>query len=144
VYNSSQLKVIKNNSNFDTRNLKRKLHLIVYADPDQKSNLSSVLDTIKNQKFPRSKVGLVFIVNFKATWIPDGILNSKLKSKQKENKDFIFVKDLNRVIQYKWHLKDNAVNLILLNKNQRILFTKKGDIKNSDINRLIKLIRKKM
>jgi hypothetical protein len=39
---------------------------------------------------------MVAILNMAATWIPDAVINFKLKSRQEEDKSTVFVKDLEK------------------------------------------------
>ncbi|MDH5721486.1 MAG: YtfJ family protein [Spirochaetia bacterium] len=139
IYNDENIKYISNNNPFDSRTLSGKNNLIVYADPDKKRDTEKLIDKLIQINVPESKLGKIFIINLAATWLPNIIINSKIKSKQESNPEIIFVKDYQKVLVKEWKLKDDEVNIMLLDENLKILFLKKGNIKDKDISAVIKI-----
>jgi len=49
------------------------------------------------EKFSTEKTGSVVVVNMAASWLPDVMINKKLKIKQEEYKTTVYVKDLKKL-----------------------------------------------
>ena len=66
-----------------------------------------------------------------------------LTKKEKENPGIQFVKDYDRVLQKLWRLNDDKVNLLLLDRNHKILYVKKGNIEIQDIEKALQIATRK-
>ena len=61
-----------------------KIIVLFYVDPDESDLNNHVSEALKAEKFPLEKYGSVAVINMSATWLPNAVLNMKLKSKQEE------------------------------------------------------------
>ena len=84
--------------------LKGKVHILFYVDPDERNLNEALSQALKKRHFDRKKYASVAMINLAATWLPNAILESKLKAKQKEFPDTIYVKDKKKVLVNKWGL----------------------------------------
>lgn len=66
--------------------------------------------------------------------------SDSLKNKQEKYPDTLYVKDLQSILVKKWDLKDDISNIVLFNKDGRILFLKKGKLNSEETFELIALI----
>jgi len=82
----------------------------------------------------------VAIINMAATWLPNFAIASSLESKQKKYPNTIYVKDLKKVLVSGWGMGDDSYNVLILSKQGKILFYKKGTLNQDEINLAIKLI----
>ena len=129
---------------FNTSFIKGKVYLVTYTDPDFRDLNKKLFDTIKAKKYDRSRYNSIAIINYKATWLPNFVLNMTLKKKQKKFPDTIFVEDRESVFVKKWGLKDNAMVVMLFNKDGKLLFIEDGQLNKKEQSKLIKLIEENM
>ena len=113
--------------------LKGKVHTLIYMDPDKRNGSKLLLAALAKLNYPKGVYSTVAIVNLAATWMPNAILESKLKSKQKELKNMEYIFDKTKFLVKKWHLKDNASNVFVLNKEGRVIYTKVGEFMAQDV-----------
>ena len=118
-----------------------KLHVLFYADPDEGGKNSHVDDALKAENFSPEKYTTVAILNMAATWIPDAVINFKLKSRQEEDKSTVFVKDLEKTLVQQWGLKDDESNIMLFGKDGKLLYSGAGKFTENQVQELLKIIR---
>ncbi|PHR55609.1 MAG: transcriptional regulator [Arcobacter sp.] len=125
---------------FSSDILKTKVHVLFYVDPDEKELNEHVSIALKEQAFDRNKYASVAIINMAATWLPNFAISSSLKAKQEKYPDTLYVKDLQSVLVKQWDLKDDSSNIVLFDKEGKVLFIKKGKLNSEEILELISLI----
>ena len=109
-----------------SKNLQGKVHILLYMDPDKREESMPFLDTLNAEKYDKKKYSTVAIVNLAATWMPDAILESLLSKKQKELQNTEFVFDKTKCFVKKWQMKDDASNVLVLDKDMKVLYQKSG------------------
>ena len=122
--------------------LKGKVFTVFYVDPDKKDVNNALADTLKAKKFDRKKVNSIAIVNLAATWMPNALIESKLKDKQKKFPHTIYVKDKKKVLVEKWKLSDDNSNILIFDKKGKLIYKKFGKVSASEIKKVIALIEK--
>ena len=122
--------------------LKGKVFTVFYVDPDKKDVNNALADTLKAKKFDRKKVNSVAIVNLAATWMPNALIESKLKDKQEKFPHTIYVKDKKKVLVEKWKLSDDNSNILIFDKKGKLIYKKFGKVSASEIKKVIALIEK--
>jgi len=120
--------------------LEGKVHLILYMDPDERKEMQALLDALNALDVDTKAYSTVAIVNLAATWMPDYILESILSKKQKELKNTSFVFDKKKYVLKKWQMKDDASNILIVDKNSKILYYKRGKISPVEIEYVIQMI----
>ena len=126
---------------WDSSTLKDKVHVLFYVDPDKKDVNEAFADALKAAKFDHDKYTSVAIVNLAATWKPNFIIEALLKSKQKKFPHALYVKDKKKVLVKKWALADDASNVIVFSKEGKVLYFKNGKLDESEISKVIQLIK---
>ncbi len=124
--------------------LKEKVHILFYVDPDKGDINEPLSQALKRRHFDRKKYASVAIINLAATWLPNGILESKLKVRQKEFPDMIYVKDKKKVLVDKWKLSDNNSNILIFNKKGKLIYKKFGKLSEKEIMSVLALIKKNL
>ncbi len=122
--------------------LNGKVHIIFYVDPDKKDLNENLSKALKKRHFDRKKYGSVAIINLAATWMPNILIESKLKSKQKEFPDTVYVKDRKKVLVKKWKLEDDNSDILIFDKKSKLIYKKFGKLSEAEIKDVIKLIEK--
>jgi len=84
------------------------------------------------------------MINLAATWLPNAILESKLKAKQKEFPDTIYVKDKKKVLVNKWGLADDNSDILVFNKQGKLIYKKFGKLSEKEITFVLALIEKNL
>lgn len=124
--------------------LKGKVHLLFYVDPDEKDLNNDLSDAVKAAELDRSKYASVAIINMAATWKPNFAINAALKSKQEKFPHTIYVKDMERHIVNAWNVADDNSDIIVFDKEGSVLFYNAGKVEGEQINEVIKLIKENM
>jgi len=128
-------------SAWSSEELKDKVYVLFYVDPDEKDLNEHVADLIKKQNFPTDKMTSVGIINMAATWLPNFAIASSLKEKQKKFPHTIYVKDFKKVLVKEWGLKDDSSNILVFNKQGQVLIKILGKASNEEADKVISLIR---
>ena len=129
-----------NDKPWHSTSLKGKVHVVLYMDPDERKGTQPLLDAL-NQLDVDSKVySTIAIVNLSATWMPDYILESILSKKQKELKNTSFIFDKEKMLVKKWQMIDDASNILIVDKNLRVIYRKMGKLSFKEIEKIIALI----
>jgi len=113
--------------------LKGKVHTLLYVDPDKRDDCKLLLDALKKLKHKKGDYTTVVIVNLAATWMPNIILESKLKSKEKELKNMEYIFDKKKYLIEKWQLEDDMSNVFVLDKQGRVIYVKNGKLIAHDV-----------
>ena len=132
--------LVSDDSAWNSNTLKDKVLVLFYVDPDEKELNDEFSQTLKANKYDRSKYGSLAIINLAATWKPNFVIASVLKGKQEEFPDTLYVKDKNSVLVKEWGLRDDSSDIIIFSKNGKVLFQKDGKMSEDEITTAIKVI----
>jgi len=120
--------------------IQEKVTILFYVDPDEKSLNEELSHALKEKEFDRDSFKSIAIVNLKATWLPNMIIEKLLKSKQKEFPYTTYVKDKNKILVKKWKLADDNSDILLFNKKGELIYKKFGKVSKKEIKKVIQLI----
>lgn len=121
--------------------IKDKVYVLFYVDPDEKDLNNHVSDALKAEKFPLTHYGSIAIINMAATWKPNFAIESALKSKQEQFPDTLYLKDFDKVLVKKWKMKDDSSNVLLFSKKGELIYRIGGKAEDKQVKELIKLIK---
>ncbi|MCF6205651.1 MAG: YtfJ family protein [Sulfurovum sp.] len=127
---------------WDSRSLVGKVHTVLYMDPDERKAAMPFLDALNAQPFDKQKYQTVAIVNLAATWMPDAILETMLAKQQKSLNNTIFVFDKTKYLLQKWHLKDDASNVLIFDAKGKLVYQKSGVLSADEIRQVMQIISK--
>ena len=120
--------------------LKGKIHTLLYIDPDQRHDTTAILDAINGKKFDTKKHKLVAIINLASTWMPNALIETKLKSNQKDMPHMLYVFDKTKHLLKNWNLKDDSINVLIFDKNGKLIYQKSGNFNSAKIQNILKMI----
>ncbi len=121
--------------------LRHKVHVIFYVDPDEKGLNDEFNNALKEQKFDRAKYASVAIINMGATWLPNFAIASSLEAKQKEFPDTMYVKDLHKKVLKAWELADDDFNIIITDPTGKVLHVQNGKIETEQFSEIFEIIK---
>jgi len=121
--------------------LKGKIHVLFYVDPDEKDLNNEASEALKNENFPLEKFQSFAIINMAATWLPNFAISSSLKEKQKRYPTTIYIRDYKKILVKEWKLSDDNNNIMVFDKLGKLIFRKDGKLNSGDIKKLIQVIR---
>jgi hypothetical protein len=121
--------------------LRDKVHVLFYVDPDEKDTNNDASEVLNREKFPGDKFHSVAIINMAATWLPNFTISSSLKEKQKRYPKTTYVRDNKKVMVKGWKIADDSSNVLAFDKNGKLIFRKDGKLTSEEIQTLIKVIR---
>jgi len=127
---------------WDSRQLQGKVHILLYMDPDKRDEAMPFLDRLNKMEFSKQRYSTIAIVNLAATWVPDALLESILTKKQKELKNTKFVFDKRKYLLKRWDLKDDDINILVLDRKMRVFYKKSGVLSAKDQEEIFDLVEK--
>jgi YtfJ family uncharacterized protein len=125
---------------WDSASLVDKVHVVFYVDPDEKDLNEGFADRLKKEGFDTNKYATVAIINLAATWKPNIIINALLKKKQKKFPSAVYVKDKNKVLVKRWGLADDNSDILVFDKDGKLLFSKAGKLSEAEMEQAVSLI----
>ncbi len=128
-------------STWSSSEIKGKVITLFYVDPDKKSINEPLEDALKAQDFDLTKYGSIAVINMAATWLPNVAIESSLKKKQEQHPNTTYVKDKTKYLVKNWDFADDEYQLIIFDKEGKILSTYKGVLNQSQINEVIATIK---
>jgi len=126
---------------WSSEELRGKVHVLFYVDPDEKDTNNETGEALDKENFPSDRFQAVGIVNMAATWLPNFAISSALKDKQKRYPRTIYVKDYKKVLVNAWKIADNSSNVLVFDKQGKLIFRKDGKLTQEEIQTLVKAIR---
>ena len=128
-------------TSWSSSEIRDKMYILFYADPDEKELNDDLPDLLLKENFPLDRYGSIAIINMDATWLPSSLVSTYIKSKQKEYPHTTYIKDMKKTIVKKWNLRDDNSDVVLFDKEGRVLFSVDGELSTKQIENLIKLIK---
>jgi hypothetical protein len=123
--------------------LKGKTTMLMYVDPDEKNKGEVFKPTIESfeKDLDFNKFQIVVIINLKATWKPNALIESLMKSKLTDYPKRIYVLDKDSVLVKKWGLTNDEYNTLVINKQAKVIYSHSGEWKKDEISKINSLIR---
>ena len=121
--------------------LKGKVHVIFYVDPDEKDTNNDASDALNKEKFPAAKFQSFGIINMAATWLPNFAISSSLEEKQKQYPRTLYVRDYKKAVVKAWGIADDSSDVLAFDKQGRLIFRKDGKLNAEEIQKLLKVIK---
>jgi YtfJ family uncharacterized protein len=121
--------------------LKGKVHVLFYVDPDEKDTNNETSEALDKEKFPSEKFQSVAIINMAATWMPNFAISSSLKEKQEKYPRTLYVRDYKKVLVQEWKLADDSSDILAFDKSGKLIFRKDGKLTPEEIQTLLKVIK---
>lgn len=120
--------------------LKGKVHVLFYVDPDEKDTNNEASEALDREKFHAEKFQSVAVINMAATWLPNFAISLSIEEKQKRYPRTLYVRDYRRVLVQAWQIADDSSNILAFDKEGRLIFRKDGKLSAEEIQRLIQAI----
>jgi len=120
--------------------LRSKLYVLFYVDPDEKDTNNKFSEALKAKNYDLNYFGTVAIINLAATWLPNVMIESKLKEKQKKYSNTIYVKDKSKVLVKEWQLQDDSSDVLIFNKSGELIYSYFGKLDSSEIAKALSII----
>jgi len=120
--------------------LKGKMYTVFYVDPDEKDLNDNFAEALKAKKYDKNKASSVAIINLAATWLPNMVIETKLKEKQKRYSSTLYVKDKTKVLVQKWQLEDDNSDILIFDKEGKLIYKHYGKMSADEIKKAIALI----
>jgi predicted transcriptional regulator len=131
----------KDGSAWNSKSIKDKVYVMFYVDPDEKDLNEAFSDALKAKHYrEKGAYGSIAVVNLAATWKPNVIIESLLKSKQKEFPNTIYVKDKKSILVKEWNLADDNSDILIFDKDGTVLFYKAGKMSKDDMQKAFTII----
>jgi hypothetical protein len=121
--------------------LKGKVHVLFYVDPDEKDTNNDASEAIDKEKFPAEKFQSVAIINMAATFMPNFLISSSVKEKQEKYPRTLYLRDYKKVLVQEWKLADDSSDIVAFDKSGKVIFRKDGKLSPEEIQKLIKAIK---
>ena len=123
---------------------KNKVLYVAYVDPDEKDTNNHVEDALKKEReaggLDKTKYEGFGIVNLKATIMPNFLIKSAIKDKQ-EKTGAIIILDYEYTILNLWGLKNDASNVVVLDKERICRYVNSGKLSAEELAKMIAIIK---
>lgn len=124
--------------------IKGKVFVLFYVDPDFSDLNNAASEALKAEKFPKEKYQSLAVINMAATWLPNFAIDGKLKAKQKDYPDTIYVRDLHKTLVKEWKLADDNNDVIAFDQEGTVIFVHEGKLDDAAIKKMLEAIKAKM
>ena len=131
-------------SSWNSNSLSKKLHILMYVDPDEVKVNSHVEDALAEQGFDPEKVGSVAVINMAATWKPNFVIDMILKKKQEKYPYTLYLRDLRGEMVSRWGLVDNSYHVLLVGHEGEALFSAGDALSKEQVGELISSINQRL
>jgi predicted transcriptional regulator len=128
-----------NGEAWSSSELKDKVHVLMYIDPDHRNDNEALQYALREQAFGPENLGSVAIINMAGTWLPNAAIGSSLAAKQKEFPHTVYAKDFKRHLVKTWGLTDDSYCVLLFDKSGKLIFRKDGKLTDAEVKDVIKL-----
>lgn len=125
---------------WSSHELKGKVHVLFYVDPDEAELNDAAAEALRQLKLPAAKFRSFAVINMDATWLPNGVIQSKLEKKQKDFPDAVYVMDKEKVLVKKWGLGDDNSDVTLFAADGKVVFSKDGKLSPDEVRQLVALV----
>ena len=128
---------------WDSSMLQGKTTMLMYVDPDEKNKGEVFKPTIEafERDLDFNKFQILVILNLNATWKPDFVIRSLMKSKLTDYPKRTYILDTNSVLVKEWGLTDNEYNTLVINDESKVIYSHSGRWKEGEIDKINVLIR---
>ncbi|NOY82044.1 MAG: transcriptional regulator [Kiritimatiellaeota bacterium] len=133
-----------NGAPWSSSELRGRVHVLFYVDPDEKDLNEHVAQAIKREKFPDTEFGSVAVINMAATWKPNWLIAVILKRKQARYPRTVYVRDNKKVLVRKWGLADDSYVITVFDRDGRVRFSRAGKFTDRQTRQLIDLLREEI
>ena len=131
-------------SDWNASMLQGKVHVLFYVDPDKKADNDAFIDALHAKNYDRSKYASVAIINLKATWLPNFAIEKKLKAKQAEFPNTLYVKDKTKYLVTAWNLADDSANVLIFDPTGKLIYSHVGTMRPEEMQKAFDLIEKNL
>ncbi len=118
-----------------------KVFVLFYVDPDLSDLNNAASEALKAEKFSKEQYQSLAVINMGATWLPNFAIDGKLKAKQKDYPDTIYVRDIHKLLVKEWKLADDNNDVIAFDKDGKVIFAHEGKLDAAKIKELIEAIK---
>ena len=129
---------------WSSEELKGKVHVLFYVDPDEKDTNNDTSEALDKEKFPKEKFQSVAVINMAATFMPNFLISSSLKEKQEKYPRTIYVRDYKKALVKEWGLSDDSSDILAFDKQGKVIFRKDGKLTPEEIQKLLKVIKENL
>ncbi len=124
-------------TDWKSESLKGKTFVLFYVSPSKKDLNNGASEAIKAQKFNSKDFSSVAVIDLKSSWIPNGLIMSAIKKKQKKYPRTIYLKDKKRHLHKTLNLNPTGNDVFVFNKNGDEIFRHNGKLNEDDIQKMI-------
>ena len=133
-----------NGNEWKSSDLKNKLNIIFYVAPNQQDEVEPLLNKIDSAGYSLESVNVTLIINTEATWIPNGIIEGKVKGKANEDTTKTYVLDKDEVLLKGWDLSEDNPNIIVVNASGKVISFFNEEVSNDIKNKILTIIESKI
>lgn len=134
---------VKDGSPWDTSKLTGRVNVIFYVDPDERTLNDAAVEALRNDTTIDSKndnFSTNVVINMDATWLPNAFVGGLIEDSQEENPDTVYVFDYIEKLHKEWGIATDSYDIIVLDKEGKVVFSKDGELSSNDIQAMLKAI----
>ena len=127
-------------TSWSSEEVRGKVSAFFYVDPDVSDLNDAASEAMKAEGFPLDQYQSFAVINMAATWKPNFAINSRLKKKQEQYPNTIYVRDNEKVLVEAWGISDENNCLLVFDKQGQLVFRKDGQLDEAEIKTMIEII----
>lgn len=122
--------------------LEGKITMLMYVDPDEKSKGEEFKSTIEafEKDLDFNKFQILVILNLKATWKPNIMIETLLKDQSKKYPKRIYILDKDSILVKEWKLRDNEYNTLVIDESSKVIYSHSGKWEESETSQIKTLV----
>lgn len=128
---------------WDTKDLRGKVSILFYVDPDERDINDEATDALGDDqimKDSKDAFATYVIINLDATWLPNAFIKSLIEDSQEEHPDTSYIYDTTEKLNKDWGIATDNYDIVVLDKEGKVAFSKDGVLSKSDIKAMLKAI----
>ena len=132
-----------NGGTWDSSTLQGKTTMLMYVDPDEKSKGEIFKPTIEalEKDLDFSRFQILVILNLDATWKPNAVIRSMMKSKVTDYPKRTYILDNSSVLVKNWGLQDDEYNTLVISDEGKVIYSHSGKWKKDEMRHINALVR---
>lgn len=126
---------------WQSNSLVDKVSVVFYASPDMGDVNKYFYEALIRENFSLQKARAVAIINVAAVWYPKIFVHQFIKYYQNKYPNTTYVIDNNKIICNLWNVDDHSNDVLIFNRNGKLIYYHNGQLNDIEIADAIKLIR---
>jgi len=120
---------------------KGRVSVLFYVSPSKKNLNNEASEAIKAENFDSKYYASMGVIDMKSSWIPNALISSSIKKKQKKYPRTIYLKDYDRNMHRILNFKPQGNDIFVFDANGKEIYRQLGKLNQEQIKTLVQTIK---